>query len=144
LIFFCRSLLYLLWGVKSREQNPGGFLDLLAGKSEVPEADVFSQQASYIHMYLPFPEYNAEKNKWWTGLMHRWLAVSFISSELPQVPTRNPSDHIKGLFRCGKWIAEDGVRYIKREIQPREPIAARGPLKEFNQWASEYQRAPWE
>ncbi|GAA5989664.1 hypothetical protein JCM5350_001656 [Sporobolomyces pararoseus] len=144
LLFFLRALLYLQWGMKSRAATPLGLLDMLAGKSSTPDCDVFSQLASYAHMYLPYPKYCHSNSSWWTPLMHRWLSVAYLSMQLPNVPQKQVSEDVKDLWRCGKWIAEDGVRFIKREIESTNSVAAKGPLKEFNQWSSEYSRAPWQ
>ncbi|GAA5965608.1 hypothetical protein JCM3765_004754 [Sporobolomyces pararoseus] len=144
MLFLVRALLYLQWGMKSRDASPLGFLDMLAGKSPVPDCDVFSQLASYAQMYLPYPKYCHQNASWWTPLMHRWVAVAYLSMQLPSIPTKQVSEETKEIFNCGKWIAEDGVRSIKQEIESTNPVAAKGPLKEFNQWSREYARAPWQ
>jgi hypothetical protein len=122
---------------KLRSGNPVDLFRVLANPTGWDQPNVFVQLSSYIEVYLPFPRYSPETHDWWTDLMHRWLAITYLADELED-GVRRTDPRAKEVHECGKWVANDTLRFIREVIVPNDPEAAKGPLKEFLQWTMEY------
>ncbi|GAA6013426.1 hypothetical protein JCM11491_006073 [Sporobolomyces phaffii] len=145
MLFFLRSLNYLHFMFRPR--GPDGanglaefFSQYLAPPTagqDQEEPDSFDLLASYVEKHLPFPRYD-KRFEWWTPLMHKWLIVVHITALLPYNRLGPRSHETRELERCGKWAAEEGLRFVREVIAPVDAVAAQGPLREFTQWTRDY------